>query len=239
MYWTVNLGLHSRDLFEIKASLGLIKLRSTYFENLSRGYIEEASSKGFILTKLPELGTEIDGVPQSVVDISVPIAVKEKITSTPGFPKAPRPFSASRFEVKRSSGDKGLGLFALTDFSLGELVIDERPLIIVPTAFTVGQFDESSGRLVSVGEEHLQRLLGMMEDDRRQALEALHNARVDESYGRISGIIISNGIQTQKFRINQRNPLEAYTGVSATISRTNHRYAVITSITIPDLATWY
>ncbi|KAF9078722.1 hypothetical protein BDP27DRAFT_1196823, partial [Rhodocollybia butyracea] len=91
-------------------------------------------SKQYIYTTVPPipLGTKYSDFPGGYSECWISGHVKRAIYATPNFPTLPlRPTGGKAYRLAKA-GNKGFGMFATRLIRAGDLIIDERPLIVVP-----------------------------------------------------------------------------------------------------------
>ncbi|KAE9385523.1 hypothetical protein BT96DRAFT_1026571 [Gymnopus androsaceus JB14] len=67
----------------------------------------------------------------------ISVHVKHFILSAPGFPRDPLPpTNPDAYQIIDAGGGKGLGMFATRDIRAGDLIVDERPMMVVPGSST-------------------------------------------------------------------------------------------------------
>jgi len=124
---------------------------------------------------------------------------KRKILNTPGFPEPlPRP-NPSCFRISDSPG-KGLGMFAARDIKMGDLIIAERALLILPRAFTPpdrvpAHFTEEQTKRASVKtyERYLEGVVQRLPLESQVAFKQLRcNRNQDDGSGPIYNTVMTN-----------------------------------------------
>ncbi|KAL1745554.1 hypothetical protein HDZ31DRAFT_63048 [Schizophyllum fasciatum] len=158
-------------------------------------------------------------------------ATKRKIFSYPGFPK---PVFETPTPLHRiaPAGEKGLGVFATRDIKESEIILAERPLLMVPSTaplteahipqhFTIEQLLQAR---MAEWEVTLQTLVQRMLPERREAFRALLNSHLHDGSGPIFGRVRTNGIAASaRWRWMGYPGLTGhYTVVCDEISRINH-----------------
>ncbi|KAF7289370.1 Aldehyde dehydrogenase [Mycena indigotica] len=116
----------------------------------------------------------------------------------PGYPQPLRTVSKPTFRVGEA-GNKGLGLFAARALSQGELIIDERPLLIsvrgVPVAVPIWYSQEQTTKYqLREFEKYLEVVLKEMRPADRDAFMSLANSHTTDGSGPIAGRIRTNSI---------------------------------------------
>lgn len=127
--------------------------------------------------------------------------VKRQIVETPGFPKSLAvPASGPVHRIAEVPG-MGKGMFATRKLSAGDLILDERPLLMSPVAIPVA-FDEvpehfttEQVKQASLHEQEklLEILFHRMSDENQQAYMELANSHQHDGSGPILGVLRTNG----------------------------------------------
>ncbi|KAJ7772050.1 hypothetical protein DFH07DRAFT_913816 [Mycena maculata] len=150
----------------------------------------------------------------------------EVLTSLPGFPQPLTHPTSPTFRVDAIPG-KGMGLVSTRALKAGDLILSERPLLIIvrgmpvlrPYGFTEEQYIQYSF-------EHLatcvQVCLNRMRPEARAAYMALANSHPKDTCGPIMGILRTNGLCLDGLRPGVENEWKSYSAVCKDISRLNH-----------------
>ncbi|KAH8096671.1 hypothetical protein BXZ70DRAFT_329587 [Cristinia sonorae] len=156
--------------------------------------------------------------------------LKRKIASTPNIgARIPRP-SSTMYRISESLG-KGLGMFATKDIPAGELILAERPLMIVPiTATTTRDGDipkhltlhQMQQVLLQDTEVVYKVLIDRLEPDRKKAFYELANSHLHNGSGPILGRIRTNGFGFNEMRDLAPGMCGGYSIVCDELSRLNH-----------------
>jgi hypothetical protein len=145
-----------------------------------------------------------------------PYGVKEKVLALPNFPGPP--FYASmvfsgKFRIDSVPG-VGKGMFSTRDIKAGEIITEERPLLLAPVGLP---FDKENG-----GPHPDAALQTMVEDEMdflgRAIFMNLHNCKGSDRT-KIRGILDTNGLGLSAMPGHDAR----YFGVFEHISRINHR----------------
>jgi hypothetical protein len=118
----------------------------------------------------------------------------------------------------RPTPSMGLGMFAKRDLKRGELILAERPLLVVPTAPTAAQLFR---RNVSNRDALLQLCFDRLTPENQAAYRALANSHTQDGSGPLHGILRTNG-----FSLPYGEQVDKCTAVYKVISRINHRCGV-------------
>ena len=151
------------------------------------------STSVFVYTSLPpvDLNSTLVAVPEGWTECFVPMAVKERILSTSGFP-APIDHPAPAHCV-RESPIAGQGLFAIRSLKAGELLFVERAMMITPKDFKpLNNVDHLQGQALSEAtfastEADLEILFSRMPPEHQKAFMALTNIHEHDGSGPILG----------------------------------------------------
>ncbi|KAL1686709.1 hypothetical protein GGG16DRAFT_117637 [Schizophyllum commune] len=155
---------------------------------------------------------------------------KTEIFTQPGFPRPVERPTIPAHRIAPAGNGKGLGVFATRDIKPGELIIAERPLLVVPIAvpsvenipayFSMEQVVQAR---LAEWEKALDILVGRMLPDRREAFMKLANSHTTDGSGPILGRIRTNGIAASGLHYRgQRGPEGQFSATCELISRVNH-----------------
>ena len=132
--------------------------------------------------------------------------VKRLVLSTKGFPAEPKVPKTPAFYIAPSPG-KGLGMFAARRIEVGELICDERPLLVTPldlgyiTIGVAGQLPSGTPLpmihqvVLAEAEKSMRRVIedrSRMTEENMRALLALDNSHLHDGSGPIMGVIRTN-----------------------------------------------
>ncbi|KAF7289372.1 SET domain-containing protein [Mycena indigotica] len=158
---------------------------------------------------------------------------KEVLTKMPGYPQPLRTVSKPTFRVGEA-GSKGLGLFAARALGQGELIIDERPLLIsvrgVPVAVPIWYSQEQTTKYqlnLKEFEKYLEVVLKEMRPADRDAFMSLANSHTTDGSGPIAGRIRTNSIGLDGLCPDMSGPMAQYSSVPHFISRMNNRHVFL------------
>ncbi|KZV70384.1 SET domain-containing protein [Peniophora sp. CONT] len=131
---------------------------------------------------------------------------RRTVLSTPGFPSPIVYPKKVVYEVREVEGC-GLGVFALEDIRIGDLIVAERPLIV--------------NMIVGDMERVLEALCARMSSETFKTYMALHNCYGTDDSGSLTGIMLTNGFST---RIDEPSDPAGgtYSCTGAVASRFNH-----------------
>ncbi|KAK7435777.1 hypothetical protein VKT23_019475 [Stygiomarasmius scandens] len=179
-------------------------------------------------------GASLAEYPDSCSECMITGRAKRKILNTPGFPEPlPRP-NPPFFRISDSPG-KGLGMFATRDIKMGDLIIAERALLIIPRAAPAGLVPayptEEQTRRASAKEyeQYLEVMMQRLPWGSRVAFKQLCNYNRDDGIGPLVSTAGMNSFLIQDyFEPSHGKPgvpegYGCYGGVFKTLSRINHR----------------
>ncbi|TCD67262.1 hypothetical protein EIP91_000339 [Steccherinum ochraceum] len=178
---------------------------------------------GKLSTKMPK-----DGVSECYISGYM----KRKIASTPGIGARIPQCKEKVYEVAASYG-KGLGMFATRDLKMGDFILAERPLLIVPskqvtarqgaipTGLTMQQIKKT---LMQDTEVVYKCLVDRMEPPQHAAFMALANCHLTDGSGPLAGRVRTNGFQAEG--LVDHEPGSDYSVVCNDLSRMNHSHFV-------------
>ncbi|TFK31355.1 hypothetical protein BDQ12DRAFT_694272 [Crucibulum laeve] len=125
--------------------------------------------------------------------------IKRMIYETPGFGRSPPSPNRLNYRIE-STPNMGLGMFAAHPLKMGDLILSERPLLVVPRSMTmsigapVGFTPEQYRQaLMFEWEKYLEMAVNRMFPENRKAYYALANNHSEDGSGRILGILRTNG----------------------------------------------
>ncbi|KAF7297891.1 SET domain-containing protein [Mycena chlorophos] len=168
---------------------------------------------------------------EPVAECSFLLGTKQIFVDTPGFPQPLPPVpsqtqTSPAYRVAPIPG-KGVGLVATRALKQGEIILTERPLLIIPAfvdcpvpeSFTQEQkmqhvFDE--------WERFAQPSVERMTEERRRVFFELYNGDRESGSGPIMGVVQTNGIGLRDLQPGVGGKLGAYVAVCEMISRLNH-----------------
>ncbi|KAE9386381.1 hypothetical protein BT96DRAFT_1026255 [Gymnopus androsaceus JB14] len=134
----------------------------------------------------------------------ISIHVKHFILSTPGFPRAPLPpTNPDAYQIVDAGGGKGLGMFAARDIRAVDLVVDERPMMVVPGSSTgvlankegFGKYTEEQQKQILLYEmgRAIEIAWSRMPEMHQRAFMELKNAHEQDGSGPHMGRTRTNG----------------------------------------------
>jgi hypothetical protein len=147
------------------------------------------------------------------------------VFSTPKFPLPMPTPNGDTYEILPTP-NTGLGIFASRDIKMGDLVLSERPLIVVPMSLPpgngpTGDFDWDT---------FIQPCFDRLSPDNKAAYRALANSHTEDGSGPLHGVVLTNGFT---FHVGEGERLvDSYTAVYKELSRANHRYSHVFSCSL-------
>ncbi|KAJ3855331.1 hypothetical protein EV368DRAFT_62531 [Lentinula lateritia] len=194
----------------------------------------------FFFVTLPpvEKGATLANYPGGWTECCISGDVKRVIENTPGFPSPPlQPLGGKPYRIT-DAGDKGLGVFATRMIRAGELIMDERPLIVTPNSNIEFVRDEDfRQKLQKYSHEQIRQIM-LHEMDKRvkksfdrmplenqKAFMDLFNSHNHDGSGEYIGRTRTNaaGIDVEKLRDKgSTGKLGQYSATCNEFSRLNH-----------------
>ena len=150
------------------------------------------------------------------------------ITKTAGYPRTLPKTRLPTLVTIKSAPNMGLGLFANHDIKVSELVLAERPLLVVPPTIPIvtdspEQLSSSAAELRRSGIEHhetiLEQFLGLMRKEEADAFKNLENHH-GENGSKLFGIVLTNGYS---MKFDETVDILTYHAVGNKGSRINHK----------------
>ncbi|GAW08775.1 protein [Lentinula edodes] len=194
----------------------------------------------FFFVTLPpvEKGATLADYPGGWTECCVSGDVKRVIENTSGFPSPPlQPLGGKPYRIA-DAGDKGLGVFATRMIRAGELIMDERPLIVTPNSNTEFLRDKAFIRKLQEYSLEQIRQITLHEMDKRvkksfdrmplenqKAFMDLFNSHSHDGSGEYIGRTRTNaaGIDVNKLRDKgSTGKLGQYSATCNEFSRLNH-----------------
>ncbi len=139
---------------------------------------------------------------------------REAIEALPGFPTPYNPSIRVHYCIGSAPG-AGKGMFALTDFKLGDLILRERPICLFPQWFA-GNNDAS--------EEYAMSILSLLKPEDSQDFFNLANCRTGENIP--SGIVNTNGLYAGFMPGEYHGE---YACICRDLCRVNHRSVIVST----------
>jgi hypothetical protein len=119
----------------------------------------------------------------------------------------------------------GLGMFASRDIKMGDLIVAERPLIVLPVSphptIRAGGRDFDWDKFIEPCFERLST-------ENQEAYRALANAHPKDRIGPLYGVVLTNNFSLEVGE--GEPPINSYIAVFKEISRVNHRYGDVFGI---------
>ncbi|KAL5536194.1 hypothetical protein ACEPAF_15 [Sanghuangporus sanghuang] len=127
----------------------------------------------------------------------------------PPITPTPPPYEICTFKAK------GRGMVATRDIGFGEIVINERPVLMIP--FRMPRFNPLNPWR-DMEELPLQMLYQLEQEDRKKVVR-LHNCKSLDNYGPLGGIFMTNALS---FLVADSRVCKEYAAICLTISNINH-----------------
>ncbi|KAL5510948.1 hypothetical protein ACEPAG_4705 [Sanghuangporus baumii] len=127
----------------------------------------------------------------------------------PPITPTPLPYEIRTFKAK------GRGMVAVRDIKLGEVIINERPILMMP--FRMPRFNPLNPWRDT--EEIPLQMLYQLEQEDREKVVRLHNCKSLDNYGPLGGIFMTNALS---FSVPDSRVCTEYAAICLTISNINH-----------------
>ncbi|KAF9078723.1 hypothetical protein BDP27DRAFT_1412669 [Rhodocollybia butyracea] len=162
--------------------------------------------------------------------------IKRTIEATPNFPTLPlTPTGGKAYRIAKA-GDKGLGMFATRLIRAGDLIIDERPLIVVPASsialegvlsYLANKYTPDQRLRIMLHEKDrcMELAYNKLDPERKKAFMALFNCHSRDGSGEFMGRVRTNGIGIDGEKLRDKDTtgdVGRYSAVCDEISRINH-----------------
>jgi hypothetical protein len=213
--------------------LSLVALPRDYSLNNREIVFQEFDPR---LTEFSENVAGVISIPQTVPDDEIQCkwivngSTKAKVLNAPGYPaRVPKPPRLDLYQVGPTL-DMGQGVFAKCDIKRGELILAERPLLVVPQTLMLpkGVFrdqytDEQKNQMTMLEFERvLETTIGHFPAEIQADVRALHNSYIGDGCGPLLGIMRTNGYATTSL-YDGSDKRATYAAVCKIASRINHR----------------
>jgi hypothetical protein len=193
-----------------------------------------AEGIGILICRLPQNADD----PHGTVQCLVPSQFKARILSTPGFPKAPLQVSTQRLgmkemgtgnELKPRQGIRDapqIGVFTEEDIEAGELLVDERPIMIVSQKGETPNIPNlTRTELQQIMTDRMNKCIeiagGRMDPVKQSSFLFLKNSHTE---GMVAGRPFLGRVLTNVLECGLDWGGTRYGGVCTILSRVNHRY---------------
>ena len=188
---------------------------------LRYGDMEGAGMRVLTLPPLPFGATHYVNDKEATLCLLWPY-VKESLMELPGFPMAISSTEVSKsrpYTIRSSTAGGGHGVFAKRSLISGDLIIAERPLLLMPMAMLYDKTDAATHPNI-ITDNVVNKIMGV---NNRAFFYSLHNCkRVSGDMTRIRGIIDTNSLgATEEFPGPHQGI--GYSCIARDISRVNHR----------------
>ncbi len=127
--------------------------------------------------------------------------LKRRLERISDFPRPLKETKDKAYVISSAPG-KGLGMFAARKIKMGDLIADERPLMVVPLApvglsavpILQGMTKEEVNQAILDHSEGIMRpIFERMHEENRKEFMALHNSHMHDGSGPTLGVIRTNG----------------------------------------------
>ncbi|KAF4612620.1 hypothetical protein D9613_011820 [Agrocybe pediades] len=201
-------------------------------QSLASKFLEHLGN-GVVSTSLPLRSPGEPADPDGNSQFAGQASTAKRILDTPGFPQpVPKPAGGAPACEVRQTNDMGLGVFATRVINEGELVLAERPLLVVPTftlmlnnSYVNGQklTDANVKSVVEKSIEYFKDVVEKMEPDMKEKYQSLTLGNFNEGGCREMAILQNNAYNTHViFDGMKETPEDVYGAVSNIGSRINH-----------------
>ncbi|KAJ7099542.1 hypothetical protein B0H15DRAFT_771246 [Mycena belliarum] len=183
----------------------------------------------YLFTSIPHIPSDSPSIASKDgwTSAMLQVATQAKIPSTPGFPSPMARPPDVRHRIGPTS-NMGLGVFSTARLQMGDLILSDRPLIVVPLhMYGSGDYPknltqkQTQQAVLADAELYLQFVLDRLDPENRKAYMALANSHLKDGSGPILGIMRTNGMGIDAL-IRPGNPPMPYSAVCKEISRLNH-----------------
>jgi len=161
--------------------------------------------EALLITTIPIMNTDdkLKDHPDNWAECLMTAYVKRMIYQTKGFPRPLNRNAAPTYKISPVAG-KGVGMVAARRIGVGEMICDERPLLVVPTIMTPLTTPDLSFMKTATREQIVQAKLAEFEktmimmvermpQENQDAYKALHNCHKHDGSGPLTGIMRTNG----------------------------------------------
>ncbi len=127
--------------------------------------------------------------------------LKRRLERISGFPRPLKETKDKAYVISSAPG-KGLGMFAARKIKMGDLIADERPLMVVPLApvglaappILQGMTKEEVNQAILDHSEGIMRpIFERMHEENHKGFMELHNSHLHDGSGPTLGVIRTNG----------------------------------------------
>jgi hypothetical protein len=191
--------------------------------NVSSGWTLRYSDHTFFHIVVPASDT-----PDGVTDCLIWGPEDKKLI--PKYPTPLRNPPTRNFEI-RSAGDPkmGLGLFATRDFQVGDLILHERPILLVPrlldSAFITGALSVNSPAHQAAWQSIFCPFFERVSKEKQNKYRALANGYPEDELVPLMGTWRTNSLENSLHITGEQGNM--YTAVYEHGSRVNHRWVYI------------
>jgi hypothetical protein len=160
-------------------------------------------------------------------------AAKRVIYNAPGFPKDITCLrSSQKHYFIKSTTTMGLGMFAGKNLNAGDLILAERPLMVVPMILPMPvnfppelNAEQKVQAYLHEAGKTLKRVFDRMTPSDQKSFLALSNAHTAGGNNEMFGIVRTNGLGISELAREETTDVFAdmYSGICDNLSRVNHR----------------
>ena len=146
------------------------------------------------------------------------------ILSIPKFPlPMPKPKQTNHQILPTST--MGFGVFATRDLEIGDLILAERPLIVIPRLACPATQGQAETRYLSL-DNYIEPCFEKLTPEDQAAYHELSNSHTSDGSGPLLGILRTNGYGVKMGEAN----IYQHSAVYKELSRANHRYNFMRSV---------
>ncbi|KZV71486.1 SET domain-containing protein [Peniophora sp. CONT] len=152
------------------------------------------TKQGYLLITMPNLKAkvlEVDGTAECLLTPWM----RDKITATPGWPQPIIHPPSLRYEIRRASGNRGLGVFATADIEAGALILAERPLLVNTSWTAAGirephlPYEKQVANAMRFSEEQAESIFSRMSPENQKKYRSLSGS---DGFSPLTGIVRAN-----------------------------------------------
>ena len=161
---------------------------------------------------------------------------KDKVIHAPGYPQPVAKTPQINYIIKPTP-DMGMGMFATRDIDLGDIILSERPLLVVPEVLAApgvvidkSYTEQQVQKIMLVqSEKLLEMAFNRMNDQDKKRYMGLMNNHKEDGSGPLMGILRTNRYGLNNYLVDGPNganvtAMMRYSAVCDMGSRINHRH---------------
>ncbi|KAF9060721.1 hypothetical protein BDP27DRAFT_1183377, partial [Rhodocollybia butyracea] len=181
-------------------------------------------SNEYIYATVPPIppGTKYSDFPGGYSGCWISRHVKRTIEATPNFPTPPLVPTGGKVYRIANAGEKGLGMFATRLIHAGDLIIDEWPLIVVPTSNLalkglldplMIKYKPEQWKQITLHENNrgMELAYNRLDPERKKAFMVLFNCHTSDGSGEFMGARVrTNGISIDETRLRDEGIFKTY-----------------------------